>query len=338
MIVEKSIKKVESNDVIRKLTCLCCGKEYKITEFYNSNINNVFYKATTKIPYCKSCVNELYEYYLDMYQAQGNSYPEQAAVKRLCMGLNIYYDNEIFMKAVDSVAKHARQSLIASYFQLVKLSQYKERNYDTTITNIKRKNDKDETITPDDSPSKVSKKVRKFFGEGFSDFDYEYLKEQYDDWTSRCECESKQQEEIFKRICFIQLGILKATQRGEDTKDLDTAFQKYLETAKLQPKQTIGNTSDKNQTFGTLLDKWETTRPVPEIDEELRDVDKIGLYIDIFFRGHLAKMMGLKNGLSKLYDKFMKKYTVERPEYKDDEDNEALFDAIFGNSNNIDND
>lgn len=42
-------------------------------------------------------------------------------------------------------------------------------------------------------------------------------------------------------------------------------------------------------------------------------------------------MMGLKNGLSNLYNKFMKKYTVEKPEYKDDENNEALFDAIFGN-------
>ena len=26
----------------------------------------------------------------------------------------------------------------------------------------------------------------------------------------------------------------------------------------------------------------------------------------------------------------MKKYSVEKPEYDDDDDNEALFDAIFG--------
>lgn len=41
-------------------------------------------------------------------------------------------------------------------------------------------------------------------------------------------------------------------------------------------------------------------------------------------------MMNLKNGLSNLYDKFMSKYKVEKPEYDADEDNEALFDAIFG--------
>ena len=139
-----------------------------------------------------------------------------------------------------------------------------------------------------------------------------------------------QQEEIFKRICFKQLEILKATRRGEDTKNLDDTFQKLLDTAKLQPKQNSGDTTADNQTFGTLIDKWENTRPLPEIEEELRDVDKIGLYVDVFLKGHLSKMMGLKNGLTNLYNKFMKKYTVEKPEYNSDANSDALFDAIFG--------
>ena len=46
-------------------------------------------------------------------------------------------------------------------------------------------------------------------------------------------------------------------------------------------------------------------------------------------------MMGMKNGLSRLYDKYMKKYTVTKPEYEEDDDSEALFDAIFGNPSNI---
>ena len=54
--------------------------------------------------------------------------------------------------------------------------------------------------------------------------------------------------------------------------------------------------------------------------------------MDIFYRGHLSKMMGLKNGLSNLYTKFMKKYTVNKPEYNDEENSEVLFDAIFGNA------
>ena len=114
---------------------------------------------------------------------------------------------------------------------------------------------------------------------------------------------------------------------------MNATFLKQLEAAKLQPKQNKGETTANNQTFGTLIDKWENTRPIPEIDEDLQDVDKIGLYLDVFFKGHLAKMMGLKNGLSNLYTKFMKKYTVEKPEYDNDEDSEVIFDAIFGSNN-----
>jgi hypothetical protein len=41
-------------------------------------------------------------------------------------------------------------------------------------------------------------------------------------------------------------------------------------------------------------------------------------------------MMGLKNGFSSIYEKFMKKYTVSKPEYDEDTDSEILFEQIFG--------
>ena len=221
-------------------------------------------------------------------------------------------------------------SAMGAYMKMIQLSQHKGKSYDNTISD-EEKEDFVANISNDISDDiDVDEDTMNFFGNGFRDEDYKFLKREYDDWIARHECKTKAQEEVFKRLCFKQLEILKATQRGEDTKDLDATFQKLLETAKLQPKQNAGDTTADNQTFGTLIDKWENTRPLPEIDEELKDVDKIALYINIFFKGHLAKMMGLKNGLSNLYNKFMKKYTVEKPEYDNDENSDALFDAIFG--------
>ena len=66
---------------------------------------------------------------------------------------------------------------------------------------------------------------------------------------------------------------------------------------------------------------------IMHFDEELKDVDKIGWYIDVFFKGHLSKMMGLKNSYSKMYEDEMAKYKVDKPEYENDD--EALFDAVF---------
>ena len=50
----------------------------------------------------------------------------------------------------------------------------------------------------------------------------------------------------------------------------------------------------------------------------------------MFFKGHLSKMMGLKNAFSALYERYIAKYTVKKPEYDEDVDSEVLFDKIFG--------
>lgn len=321
--------KTRSKKAASTLHCICCDKDFNEREFYSSD--SILFKSAGKIPYCKECIEKLYKHYLTAYKKLGYSNPDRKAVERMCMFLDIYYSNNVFDSVIKQIdTKGLTSSVIATYIKQIKLTQYKGKDYDTTISE-KNMAFKDVDLSDQDEDKKKEIEAAiKIFGTGFENEDYLFLYEQYNDWTARHECNTKAQEEIFKNICFTQLEILKATRAKSDTKDLTATFQKLLETAKLQPKQNSGDTTADNQTFGTLIDKWENTRPIPEVEEDLRDVDKIGLYINVFFKGHLAKMMGLKNGLSKLYDKYMAKYTVEKPEYDGDEDNEALFDAIFG--------
>lgn len=328
-------KSIKSTTSVTHTTLECCNckKKYDEKDFYSSN--SKFFNGIGKIPYCKSCINELYTYYCEKYEAENYVFPEKKAVKRICMAFDIYYSDDVFDGAIKALKRMPNMSVISSYIKQAHLSQYRKKSYDNTLY-YEEQDGVTETYANINNNKKASKETVKFFGSGFSDDDYEFLQEQYADWTTRHECETKSQEEVFKQICFTQLELLKATRAKQDTKDLNATFLKQLEAAKLQPKQNKGETASETQTFGTLIDKWENTRPIPEIDEDLQDVDRIGLYLDVFFRGHLAKMMGLKNGLSNLYTKFIKKYTVEKPEYNDNEDGEALFDAIFGNANNED--
>lgn len=315
-----------------KYICFYCGNEFVETNFYKSFGN--FYDNIGKIPYCKQCIEKFYQYYFDKYTNEGCLTPEENAVKRVCMAMDIYYTRANFDSAMKKIKQdNMNISPMGQYMKTISLSQYKNKSYDNTVSEDEQKKLAESLMDMSNiSDRKVDEKTIKFFGAGFSDEDYEFLQEQYSDWTTRHECQTKAQEEVFKRICFKQLEILKATRLGEDTKNLDATFRDLLDAAKLQPKQNSNETVSDAQTFGTLIDKWENTRPLPEIDEELKDVDKIGLYLDVFFKGHLAKMMGLKNGFSRLYSKYMKQYTVEKPEYDGDEDSEALFDAIFGSS------
>lgn len=332
----RPLQKKESIATPATLHCLCCNAvyDYDSKEFYDSD--SEIYKSIGKIPYCRSCLDKFYRHYVEKYKELGYTEPERKAIERICMALDLYYSDKIFDSAVNESKKITEATFISLYFKQVKLYQYRKKNYDSTIHDkYKEMKDSDSVMsvyTKQDIDQKEEiEKAIKLFGNGFSDDDYIFLFEQYSDWTARHECETKAQEEVFKQICFTQLELLKANRAKQDTKDLNVTFLKQLEAAKLQPKQNKGESTAEVQTFGTLIDKFENTRPIPEIDEDLRDVDKIGLYLDVFFKGHLSKMMGLKNGLSNLYTKFMKKYTVEKPEYNDDEDGEALFDAIFGN-------
>ena len=320
-----------------KYKCLYCGKSYVDTNYYGSN--SVLHNNAGKVPYCKQCIERLFQYYSMKYANEGYPYPERKAVKRLCMAFDIYYREDVFNSAIRNYKdSDTNTSPMSQYMRVIQLTQY-NRNKETYENTLEKENQHEiAEASPVDASTdfKADKYTMDFFGSGFSNEDYEFLKREYEDWTARHECKTKAQEEVFKDICFNRLQNLKALRKGEETKDITAAFQKMLDSGKLQPKQNSGDTMADNQTFGTLIDKWENTRPLPEIDEELKDVDKIALYIDIFFRGHLSKMMGLKNGLSNLYTKFMKKYSVEKPEYSDEENSEILFDAIFGNPSSED--
>lgn len=313
-----------------KYACFYCGKEYVETNFYKSYSS--FYNNIGKVPYCKQCIEKFYQQYFEQYTNEGCLTPEKKAIQRLCMIFDFYYSDNVYNSAMnDRENRSLNISPMGAYMKMAQLQQHKDKSYENTITEAEQENFAMASISDLSDETTVDQKTRDFFGSGFVDEDYKFLKREYDDWTARHECNTKAQEEVIKDICFNRLQNLKALRKGEDTKDITASFQKMLDAGKLQPKQNAGDTTADNQTLGTLIDKWENERPLPEIDEELKDVDKIGTYMDIFYRGHLSKMMGLKNGLSNLYTKFMQQYTVNKPEYNDEENSEVLFDAIFGN-------
>lgn len=330
---ETSLVKISSNTP-ESIKCWCCGVPFSHNMFYDSC--SPLFGSVGKAPYCKRCIEALYNKYQDEYMKMGYDDSDRKAVERICMILDVYYNHDAFDAVVDKCQDKLGAGIIFHYMQRTKLRQYRNKNYGTTLSEKFNAVHIKETVCDvceeqeEQEDKSDIKAAAAIFGDGFSDEDYIFLKTQYDDWTARHECNTKAQEEVFKDICFNRLQNLKALRKGEDTKDITASFQKMLDSGKLQPKQNSGDATADNQTFGTLIDKWENTRPLPEVDEELKDVDKIGLLINVFFKGHLAKMMGLKNAFSNLYTKYMKRYTVEKPEYEDDEDSEALFDAVFG--------
>ena len=88
--------------------------------------------------------------------------------------------------------------------------------------------------------------------------------------------------------------------------------------------------------MGVWLLKYENKRPLPEIDDDLKDVNGVRKYVFTWL-GHVCKMLGKKNGFSKLYESEIQRLRVEKPEY-DDEDDEDMMMDVFGSGEEYDGD
>lgn len=309
----------------KKYKCSCCGASWDNQKSHFSKSADVLWQSNDGyLPICNSCRDAYYYKLVDFYG--GN---ESHAIKHFCMQFGWVFDIEGLKAAKQISADRSRISHYGAKKNLGQVANIGKTYFDSMKYHyINDKGDVIETLDDVKDSAKVKLKTVKFWGTGFNDEDYTYLQDQYEDWTNRHECKTKAQEEIFKRICFKQLEILKATRANQSTKDLDATYQNLLATGNLQPKQTNMDALAENRTFGQLIRIWEDEKPIPNPDKEFEDVDGIGKYISVFFLGHLAKMVGIKNRFSRMYDEEMNKYTVKKPEYE--EDTEALFDAIFG--------
>lgn len=303
--------------------CPVCGEFISKMNFYKSNKTASGYVHLG----CKKCILGMATDY-DKKTGEYKDNKEKAKNVLMLMDLPFIeadYDNAV-IDIKNAVNEKNRGTAWQQYIVMAQsLPQYKGKTW--KHSEFKYHEDDDEDI---DENSRIIKAAKKRFGLGYSNSDLFYLENEYQDWTRRYQCENKAQELLFKRVCFKQLDIDKAQRLGKDTKELDKSLQELLGSLNLKPSQNTSNVLTESKTFGQLIEKWENEKPIPEPDEEFRDVDRIGLYIDVFFKGHLAKMMGLKNGFSSIYEKFISKYTASKPEYKEDEDSEVLFEQIFG--------
>lgn len=176
---------------------------------------------------------------------------------------------------------------------------------------------------------KTLKSAKKRFG-NYSNEDLMFLENEYQDWITRYECNTKAQETIFERLAFKKWEINKATKAGQNTKDLDKTYTDLLASINILPRQNADNGLDSSLTFGQLIEQWENTKPIPDPDPEFADVNHIGKYIKTWFKGSLARSLGIDNGYSKEYDDELQKYSVKKMDYTEDDESDDIYKTVFG--------
>lgn len=277
-----------------KKECAKCKNAYTLTAFYSAD--PTFFEDG-KLHICKKCCGVILEekgfegfqsllrmlnkpLYQDLFKGDFGDYIKN--VNSLPQYKGVYYNDSDRFKEIKSVENQRK---------------------------VKPKNISEEELVASQD----------FWGHGFTELQYIFLNTEYDDYLNRYDVEAKAMEDLIKEICLTRLDIRDRRSEGKDVDKQQKTLQDLLGSSNLKPVQETGANAVEQETFGTLIKKYENERPIPEPDEKWKDVDGIGKYIRVWFLGHLARMTGKENPYQHEYDEEISKYRVEFEEDYEEE-------------------
>lgn len=322
----------------RYYQCYKCGTQYPTTRGYFQANSCYLYKGIGYLPYCRTCIDDIYGKYLAICK------DTKRAVRQVCRKLDLVWNERAF----DAVERqNADKSIIAAYITKINTVHYAGKSYDTTLSEedmlwkwpnsgIGEESDDNNSeseieITP------PSEEVISFWGPGYTPEMYSELEARLQYYRSQMDDSIKQDlgtDALLRQIAMLEIDINKARANGSSVDKMVSTLNSLLSNLSKPIKKTEDiNSSTANTPFGVWIKRWEDERPLPEIDESLKDVDGITKYVLTWVYGHIAHMLKVKNARTKLYDDAVAELRVERPEY-DDEDDESMLEDIFGGSGN----
>lgn len=287
--------------------CTMCGKEKKAntSNFYKSFSPLFQGNFESRMCVCKSC---LLEYAEKLNKTFGS---ETKALYEICRMVDTYYSKTLYEQLNGESSRNKINNIFATYFQKINsLHQYKDKTfidsepYELELT-FNHGGDEGEEFTLQDLVG--------FWGEGFTEDEYKFLMNEYENLTTRYECDSYSLEILFQDIAFQRLAIRKKRQMGQSVdKELKT-LQDLLGSANIKPAQENESMASEQLTFGTLIKKFENEKPIPPPLPEWMNANWIKKYVCVWFFGNLCEMMGKSNPYKDEFDEEISRYTVKRP-------------------------
>lgn len=286
--------------------CTMCGEEKKINSNNYYKSYSVLYSSSeeNRIGVCKECVLKLAEQFKNRFSS------DTRGLYELCKLLDVYYEKNLYESA-KAQAEKSNSNPYQIYFQKVlSLPQNRDKVFlDSEQFDI--------VADYNEMKEEVGRDTIEFWGEGYSQVDYDFLNREYDSMLSRYECDSYAQEVLFQEICFQRLDIKKKRANGGSVDKEIKTLQDLLGSANIKPAQENASMASEQVTFGTLIKKFENEKPIPEPLPEWMTSDWIRKYVVVWFFGNLCRMMGKPNPYGDEYEEEINAYTVKLNEEGD---------------------
>lgn len=311
-------KKIETEPP--KVYCLWCGSANQ-ANFYQTK--DPHKKFIGKIPYCKDCVQKIYDEKLKKYNGDIN-----LALYYTLRKIDVPYVHTAFLGAVENTKNpnakiQGEEGILKAY---MKNMAFAEKNnwgycfddsqgedqigglasYDEVIK-VKRRvvsqnNDDDYEVIERDADELVQK-----WGY-FDDEDLAYLESEYMDWEQQLNgITDKNTEIMVRQVCLQCNEIRKDRQDGHPVEKKLSTLQSLIKSSGLSEMQ---NNTKVDNGIGMSIGDIEYRRPIKEVDKDLADVDNINSIL-YGYLGGTSRALGKENQFTKIFDEEYKPYSID---------------------------
>lgn len=239
---------------------LNCIGQVKESEFYTSWSKF----SDGKVPYCKKCVQKIYQYYLD------ESKIEKTALYFTLMKLDIPFIQDVFNTVVNK-SNFNSDKLVGTYInELQKRVTNKEIWCDFSSSDIELKDIDSKIKTVAERKHELNQLEHKW---GLQDCveDYDFLETTFNRYTNGIEFINPQQEDLYKDLCRDRLLLRKINDNrygGEETIDkVQNRISKTMSTLKLDQFERQKDKSDIEKILEKQIWEIENTEPAEVVDK-----------------------------------------------------------------------
>lgn len=256
---------------------LNCLGDIRESEFYPS-----WSKFTDgKVPYCKTCINKIYEYYL---QETGSN---KTALYFTLMKLDIPFIEEVY----NSIAEKKTVTISTYITTLQRRTTCQDIWSDFTATDVNIDQNEVHMQTVDDKKKELDN-LEKTWGKQDCIEDYDFLEETFKRYTQGIDFSNPQQEDLYKDLCRDRLLLRKINDNrysGEESLDkVQNRISKTMSILKVDQFEKTKGKTDIEKILEKQIWEIENTEPAEVVDkEEYKDF----LNIESEWGNHILRAM-----------------------------------------------
>jgi hypothetical protein len=298
-----------------KITCPVCGKEKSLNQFYQSNKQD-YALFNGRCFFCKSCLRK-------MFYKSGIENKENLLMI-LETKLDLPFIEDVYIQALNEP-----KETLGRYISLLNM-KFKGRTVTWKDSDIEQNSkvkqinnnelDKSNIEEEKEIDANELEELKIKWGKGFSIEQYQRLEDFYYNFASKYETDLPAEVLNFQNAARTQLQIEKALAEGNITlyNSLIKTLSGILGDSNVKPVQATGAEANDQLCWGLFVKKAEEEDPIDTWEN-----DEMKKYIDTYMVGHLAKMEGLHNEFTDMYDNAIKSWSVDFSNLNNDEDEES---------------